>query len=105
MDEEPRVPAAWRRRVVDIRFGALKSLARSFFSDLWVSIPDRDLIPSALEFLFLVRDGNQRPNFEARKVLKRHPRLLEVFDDLHRSGEISYQMVQDHLDNTKKLRK
>lgn len=105
MDAGSDIPAAWRQRVVDIRFGLLKRLSREFFADLGVPIPENDLIPLALEFLFIVRDGNQRPTPEVREVMKRHPRLLNVLDDLHRNGMISYQMVKDHAGKTKKRRK
>ena len=90
---------------MDIRFGLLKRLSRAFFEDLGVPIPEEHLIPLALEFLLVIRDGNQRLTPEVREVIKRHPRLMEVLDDLHRNGIISYQMVKAHTGTTKRRRK
>ena len=83
----------WKTKVVDIRFGLLKKLARVFFRDLGAPIEDADLLRMVLEFLLVIRDGNQNPVAEVRDVMRKHPQLINLIDQLRREGVVTYDSV------------
>ena len=84
---------------MDIRFGLLKKLARDFFSDLGVPIPDRDLLKTALEFYSITI--TMRPVPEVRVVIERHPKLGELINTLVREGAIRYTFITKAGSSTK----
>lgn len=76
---------------MDIRFGLLKKLAREFFSDLGVPIPEREILKTVLEFYSITI--TMRPVPEVRVVIERHPKLGELINTLVREGAIRYTFV------------
>jgi hypothetical protein len=83
--------APWRKAVVDIRFGLLKRMARDFFADLGVPIPEQELLKTVLEFYSITL--TMRPVPEVRVVISRHPKLGELINTLVREGALHYTFI------------
>jgi hypothetical protein len=88
---ERRHAAPWRKAVVDIRFGLLKRMAREFFLDLGVPIPERDLLAMMLEFYAVTLTS--RPVPEVRVVIQKHQKIMELINTLMREGTLSYSVI------------
>jgi hypothetical protein len=77
--------------VVDIRFGLLKKLSRDFFRELGATVPDRELIPLALEFMRIKSEGQYLMTSKVKSILEKHPRFPKVLDDLRRDEVLTYE--------------